>query len=114
MHRYDRGRGGRWGGGLLSLSLLHQVLRHCLLVEFIGFSFFYGERVVWTVTEAGAQAIAEVVANQFGLPVDDLDRPFGTGGNTESTTITTPFIYLNYLSSRHSLTSTITDLALKQ
>jgi hypothetical protein len=74
------------------------VFLHRLFVELIGLSLLDGDGIHGTVSEAGAQSIAQVIGEQPGLAVDDLDRAFGTGRNTKAAAVAFFLIYFYDLS----------------
>jgi hypothetical protein len=62
------------------------------LVELVGIALFDGDGILGTVPQAGAEAVAEVVRDQPGLAVDDLNRPLGTGRHAQPATVAFVFI----------------------
>jgi hypothetical protein len=53
------------------------------------------------MADAGAEAVAEKVANQARLTINNLQRPFRAIGNTQTATIAFYFIDLNDFSFTH-------------
>ena len=75
--------GGRLRGmavGRYRLTLGCQMLFHGGLVELVRFALLDGDGVHGALTQAGPQAVAEVVGGQHRLAVDDGDGPLGAGG----------------------------------
>jgi hypothetical protein len=64
-------------GQRFATDLLEMIVYGDLIV-LICFAFFNGNRAERTITEAGAQAITEVIGKQPGLAVDDLNCTFST------------------------------------
>jgi hypothetical protein len=73
-----------------------------------GDAFHYLPLVIWegiplldcdgafrTMPEAGSQAVAEEVADQPGLAVNDLERPFRTARNAQSATVALALVNAN-------------------
>jgi hypothetical protein len=50
------------------------------------------------MAEAGAKTIAEIIGDQTGLAVDDLQGTFSAVRNTLAAAVAELLIYLNYLS----------------
>ena len=65
-------------------------------IELVRFTLFYGNRIDRAVAEAGAETVSEIVGNQPGLAVDNLDRAFGAGRNTEAAAVTLFFINFDH------------------
>jgi hypothetical protein len=57
------------------------------------------------MTKTRPQTIAELLAHQLRLAINDLKSPFSTVGNAETTTITFLLVNLHNLSRRHRITS---------
>jgi len=89
----------------LSFILFMKMNLHCLFVEFFSVSFNDGDGIFRTMTETGPQAIAELLAHQLRLSIDDLKSPFSTVGNTETATITFLLINPHNLSRCHGSSS---------
>jgi hypothetical protein len=66
------------------------------LIKFVRLAFFYSNSIERTISKAGSDAVAEVVGNQAGFTVDNLDGAFGTGRDTESATVALLFIDFNH------------------
>jgi hypothetical protein len=73
-----------------------QVLLHGRLVKSVPFALDNGDRPLGAVTEAGAEAVAEVVRRQPRLAVNDLYGPFGAGWGAEAASVTFILIDLDY------------------
>ncbi len=70
-------------------------------VEGLRLSFLNSDGPLRAIAQAGPQAIAVLVLYQAGLAVDDLNRPFRTGRNAQSTAVALRFINLNDLTRCH-------------
>jgi hypothetical protein len=79
------------------------VFLHRLFIEFIGHPLLDGDGIHGTVSEAGAQAIAQVVGDQPCLAVDDPNGAFGTGRNAEAAAVAFFLIYFYYFSFHRTL-----------
>jgi len=69
------------------LALASQVLFHRSLVKGVGIALLDADGILGAFTQAGPQAVAEVIGSQHRLAVDDLDGPLGAGGNTQAATV---------------------------
>ena len=58
-----------------------QVCFHRFFVELIGFTFDNGQSVGGTFADAGPQPVTEIVGNNLGLAVDDIEGPFSAAGD---------------------------------
>ena len=84
---------------MMRLRLAADLLEMCFdsgLVKLIRFAFFYSDGIERAIAEAGAEAVTEVVGNQAGFAVDNLDGAFGTGRDTESAAVAFLFIDLDH------------------
>ena len=79
----------------LAADLL-EVIFHSSLIKLVCFAFFYRNCVKWTISQTGAEAVAEVIGNQAGFTVDNLDGAFGTGRDTESAAVALLFINFDH------------------
>ena len=59
------------------------------------------------MSQTGAQAVTIDVTDQSGLAVNQLNGPFRTGCDAQTTAITFVFINLDYISNRHRNVSDI-------
>jgi hypothetical protein len=66
------------------------------LIKFIRLAFYYGDGIERTISQAGAEAVAEVVGNQARFAVDNLDGTLGTGWHAESAAVAFLFIDFNH------------------
>jgi len=62
-------------------------------VELVSLALFNSYRIERAGSQAGAQPVAEILGQQFGLAVDNLDRAFGTIRNTQ--TAAGAFVFVN-------------------
>jgi hypothetical protein len=91
---------GRLDSRLIPIALAEMSF-YLMLVKLFGLSFndLYG--IFGTVSETGAQAVAESVAHQPGLPLNDPESTFSTVGNAESAAGTSVLVDPNNLSGSH-------------
>jgi hypothetical protein len=64
-------------------------------VEIIGFALFDMNGVLWTVAEAGTQAVTQIVGHEFGFAVDDLNGTFRTGRHAKTASVAFFLIDMN-------------------
>jgi hypothetical protein len=76
---------------------------HCFFIESFSLSFNDGDGILRTMSETGTQAIAELIADQLCLAINDLNRSLSAVGNTKPATITLLLINPNNLSCCHLL-----------
>jgi hypothetical protein len=51
--------------------------------------------VLWTVAEAGTQAVTQIVGHEFGFAVDDLNGTFRTGRHAKTASVAFFLIDMN-------------------
>jgi len=76
-------------------ELLGDALGGRVLVEGGGFSLLHGEGSFGTDGEAEAGAVAQLLLDDLGFAVDDLDRAFGARGDAEAAPGTEFFVDLH-------------------
>jgi hypothetical protein len=73
--------------------------------EGIGFPLFDDQSPLGAFPQTGPQAVAELIGQQLGLAVHDLDGPFRTGGDTEAAAVAFFLVDTDYGASFHGLVS---------
>ncbi len=58
-----------------------------VIVEVIGGSFFDADGVFGAMAEAGSEAVAEVIGDEFGFAVDEADSAFGAVWDAEAAAV---------------------------
>ncbi len=76
-------------------SVLLQVVFYGGFIKLIGFTLDDLDGILGTMSEAGTETVAEIIGDQLGLAINDLNSTFGAGRHTKPATITLVLIY-NY------------------
>ena len=99
--RQDGLHGRRAGRGRLGFAPGGQMLLHGLLVKLIGLTLDQLQGSGGAAAQAGPQAVAQNVADQFGLAVYNGQGSFGAVDDAGPATVALLFINLNYFANRH-------------